>query len=199
MTGEAPEHALHRLLDAARDWHASLPALTAFTPWPEDLLYRPRPPLGLPHLSDLAANPGQATAHSQPLRDAILAAAPHIEWRHTYTEAEVGRDFLDRYGWFELAGPDGHFITSQTRLTVGYWGPGLAYDWHQHPAEELYSVVAGGGLFRVANEKDRLLGPGDTRHHAGHQRHALDTSDQPLLAFILWRGDGLDDPPRMSR
>ena len=172
MTARA---ALERLLAAARDWHAALP-----------------------HIPLMLANPGATTPASAPICATLLAAAPHVEWRHTYSETEVGRDFLNAFGWFELAGPDGHFITRQTRMTVGFWGPGLHYDWHQHPAEEIYSVVAGAGRFALDGAPDQMLGAGETRFHPGETRHALTTTDQPVLTFVLWRGDGLADDPRMS-
>ena len=190
--------AFETLLGAARDWHGSLPALSEFVPWPDDLHYVPRPACPLPVIPLLQTEPGMTSPQSRALCDALIAVASHVEWRHTYTEAEVGRDFLNRFGWFELAGPDGHFITHQTRMTVGYWGPRLYYDWHQHEPEELYSVVAGQAMFRVEGQEDQALSAGGTRLHASNQPHALETGDHPVLTFVLWRGEGLADPPRMS-
>ncbi|SLN67419.1 hypothetical protein ROA7450_03604 [Roseovarius albus] len=190
--------ALHTLLDAAKAWHSALPALSEFVHWPQDLTYTERPPHALPHIAHLTAEPGVASAVSTPLRDAIITAAPYIEWRHTYTEEEVGRDFLNRFGWFELAGPDGHFITNEARLTVGFWGANLHYDWHQHEPEELYSVVSGHGQFMIEDQDTLTLGPEGTRLHLSNQPHALTTTDATILTFVLWRGAGLADPPRMS-
>ena len=190
--------ALTTLLNTAREWHAAVPALAEFCPWPDDLIWQDRAPAALPHIDHMLRNPGQTSDQSRAMRDALLAAVHHVEWRHTYTEAEVGRHFLDHFGWFELAGPTGHFLSNQARLTVGYWGPGLQYDWHHHAPEELYSVVSGSGLFRVEGEEDQVLGPGGTRFHGSNQRHALTTTDQPILTFVAWRGDGLADDPRMS-
>ncbi len=195
MTSKAT---IHALLDTARDWHHSLAALSTFVDWPQDLTFAERPAHSLPVISHLTARPGEASDASQPLRDAIVAAAPYLEWRHTYTEEEVGRDFLDRFGWFELAGPDGHFLTNQTRMTVGFWGANLHYDWHQHEPEELYSVVSGRGSFMVENQDTLELTPEGTRLHLSNQPHALTTKNSPILTFVLWRGAGLADPPRMS-
>ena len=190
--------ALETLLTAAQSWHAALPKLAAFTPWPDDLHYVPRAPLTLPHIATMQANPGAATALSQPLQDALLAAAPHVEWRHTYTEAEVGADFLQTYGWFELAGPEGHFVTDQARITVGYWGPGLHYGRHQHGPEELYTIVSGSAVFHADDEEDALIGAEGTRYHRANQPHAMSTFDHPILTLVLWRGAGLSDVPRMT-
>jgi len=185
-------------LAAARDWHAADPVQRDFLPWPDDLAYAPRPANPVPGLRHLLSGPGDASEVSLTLRDAILAIAPFAEWRLTYTEDEVGRDFLDRFGWFELAGPEGHFRTLQTRMTIGFWGAGLHYAWHDHVPEELYTIVSGGGRFMAEGDCTLDLGPGGSRFHRSGQRHALTTLGMPILTFVYWRGDALADPPRMS-
>jgi mannose-6-phosphate isomerase-like protein (cupin superfamily) len=196
MTTRPP---LDTLLDRTREWHAALPALRDFAPWPSDLRYTARAPNPLPHIPGMTADPGEANGLSTALRDALLAAAPHVEWRHTYTEDEVGARFLDTYGWFELAGPTGHYLSDQARITVGFWGQDLFYPRHQHAPEELYSVVSGRAIFHADGEEDREIGPGGTRFHAANQPHAMTTTDSPVLTLVLWRGEGLGDNPGLSR
>ncbi len=185
-------------LAAARDWHAACPVQRGFAPWPDDLAYVPRAPVPVPGIAELIADPGEASDISRPLRDALLAIAPFVEWRLGYTEDEVGADFLRRYGWFELAGPEGHFHTLRTRITVGYWGRGLFYPRHQHEPEELYTVVSGHALFHADGEADLTLAPGQTRLHRANQPHALTTAQSPILTLVFWRGAGLAQPPRIS-
>lgn len=185
-------------LEAARAFHGSVPALAEFAPWPDDLRWAGRVANMVPGAELMQRDPGAANDLTRPLQDAFRALAPHIEWRLTYTEDEVGRDFLNRFGWFELAGPEGHFLSDQVRLTVGYWGRDLYYPWHQHGPEELYSVVSGGALFELHGGSPRALGPGDTRLHPPNSPHAMTTTDEPILTFVMWRGEGLDEPPRMS-
>ncbi len=185
-------------LSAARQWHSALPALSEFCDWPDDLIYAARAPVTIPAIRLLQNDPGQPSLTSRPLRDALIALAPYVEWRHTYTEAEVGRDFLNRYGWFELAGPTGHYLSHLVRMTVGYWGPDLNYGRHQHQPEELYSVVSGSAEFFADGMPSRTLGPDGTALHLSNQPHAMRTMDQPILTFVLWRGDGLNDTPRMT-
>lgn len=187
-----------RVLEAARQLHAATPALTGFAPWPDDLRWAGQAPHAVPAAALMQADPGDACDATRPLQRALVALAPHIEWRLTYDEDEVGADFLRRFGWFELAGPDGHFRTDQLRMTVGYWGAGLYYPWHQHAPEELYTVVSGSALFELEGADALTLGPGDTRLHPGNRPHALTTTDAPILTFVLWRGAGLADDPRMS-
>ena len=83
-------------------------------------------------------------------------------------------------------------------MTVGFWGRGLHYDWHQHRAEELYSVLSGSAVFMAGNRPHRRLRAGGFQHHASNEPHALVTVRSPLLAFVIWRGDGLADAPAMS-
>lgn len=195
MTARA---AFDAALSAARDWHAALPDAAAFCDWPADLRWQDRAPHPLPAADLVQTDPGAATPASAPLMTALQAIAPHVEWRHTYTLDEVGQDFLNRYGWFELAGPDGHFHSTQARITVGYWGPHLFYPRHQHGPEELYTVVSGAGLFRSDGDPDATLGPGQTRFHGIHQPHDMTTEQHPILTLVFWRGDGLDDTPRIT-
>ncbi len=191
------------LFDAAlaetQAWHAALPAVSGFVAWPMDLTYQDRPPNTLSAAGLVQTAPGGPTPASTPLLSALQALAPHLEWRHTYSADEVGQHFLDRFGWFELAGPDGHFITHQTRITVGYWGAGLHYGRHEHDAEELYTVVSGHGTFHLDDAPDLELGPGDTRFHPSNQPHALTTTDSPILTLVFWRGEGLGDNPRLTQ
>ncbi|MEQ8877044.1 MAG: dimethylsulfonioproprionate lyase family protein [Phycisphaerales bacterium] len=185
-------------LAAACDWHAACPVQHGFAPWPEDLEYAPRAPVQIPGLAHLVNDPGAASDGSRALRDAILAVAPFAEWRLTYTEEEVGADFLQRFGWFELAGPEGHFLTRQARITVGFWGANLFYPRHQHEPEELYTIVSGKAHFQADGAPDCLLGPGETRLHGVNQPHAMTTTDMPILTLVYWRGAGLADVPRMT-
>jgi len=185
-------------LKAAEAWHIALPALSEFCDWPDDLGFVPRAPAPGPAAALIRNRAGAPNARSTALLEALQAIAEDVEWRHTYTEAEVGRHFLDHYGWFELAGPEGHFITHKARITVGYWGPGLFYPRHQHGPAEMYSVVSGGALFHADGEEDTWLAPSQTKLHGPNQPHAMKTQDSPVLTLVFWRGEGLGEMPRMS-
>ena len=39
------------------------------------------------------------------LHNSISKLSPYVNWEHGYKEKEVGKDFLNRYGFFELIGP----------------------------------------------------------------------------------------------
>lgn len=185
-------------LDAARDWHANLPEARAFCDWPDDLVWADLPPHPLPSAAHVLSNPGASGAGSDALLQALQAVVGDVEWRHTYTAEEVGQTFLDHFCWCELAGPEGHFLTDQARITVGYWGPGLFYPRHQHQPEELYTIVSGRALFHADGEADIWLAPGETRLHLSNQPHAMTTEADPVLTLVFWRGDGLANPPAIT-
>ncbi|WP_166416872.1 dimethylsulfonioproprionate lyase family protein [Cochlodiniinecator piscidefendens] len=193
------EQGLRDVLRAAEQVARAVPELDAFIRWPSSMAYNPRDRNLIAGVEELRAHPGCASALTMPLQRALIAAAEDVEWRLTYSEEEVGADFLSRFGWFELAGPhEGHFITDETRMTVGYWGPNLHYPWHLHEPEELYFIVSGEAMFEVEGQAPKLLRAGDTAFHGANQPHAMTTHDSGLLAFVLWRGAGLADPPRMG-
>nr|WP_170678454.1 dimethylsulfonioproprionate lyase family protein [uncultured Ruegeria sp.] len=188
---------LDDVLEAARLVHQAHPDLAAFGVWPDDLTPTGLQPAPIPAtdlVRDFAEDGGEPT---RDLVAAIKATAHLAQWKLTYTEEEVGADFLNRFGYYELFGPTGHFHSTQLRGYVAYWGAGLNYDWHSHQAEELYLTLAGGAVFRV-DGNEAFVGPNETRHHESWQSHAMTTTEQPILTFVLWRGDGMGDLPRMD-
>ena len=125
---------------------AEEPLLSNFAPLPpaDRAIKVPRP---IPAIPLIEAQSGGHSPRTAPFHAAVRDAARLADWYQTYTEAEVGADFLARYGWFELVGPTGHFRANDVRAYVAYWGEGLTYDWHVHEAEELYFVVGGEAEF----------------------------------------------------
>lgn len=190
-------------LDAAYRALADLvsrsPALSAFGAFDAQAIPTPKDQNLVPAAVLLQAHdPGQYAGIAA-LMNAIVAAATAAYWQRTHSEAEVGRDFLERYGWFELVGPGGHFRSDQTRAYISCWGEGLYYSWHLHEAEELYFILAGSAYFEADGLEPALLGPGDTRLHASNQPHAMTTFDRPVLGLVLWRGSGMNGALRMGR
>ena len=198
MTDPSSALAFARAYHAATLLVASNPALMAFAGWP---FAAPVPRAAHPVsaariLRDWACGASDVTVN---LHEAVRGIADYADWRQTYTEEKVGADFLNRYGYFELVGPGGHFHSDTVRAYIAYWGDGLYYPWHLHEAEELYCIIAGHALFEAEGLPPQVLGPGDIRVHASNQPHAMTTTDSPVLALVLWRGAGLAGFPRMGR
>ncbi|NVO57837.1 hypothetical protein HW561_18730 [Rhodobacteraceae bacterium B1Z28] len=188
---------LDDVLGAARNLHRAHPDLADFGPWPDDLSPSGLQPSLVPAANLVREFDLYGNIATQDLVAAIKATAHLAHWKLTYTEEEVGADFLNRYGYYELFGPTGHFYSNQLRGYVAFWGSGLNYDWHSHKAEELYLTLAGGAMFRIDGE-EAFVGPNQTRMHASWQSHAMVTADQPILTLVLWRGEGMGELPQMD-
>ena len=182
------------LLAELRDAHATIPALAGFCPFPDPLTEQPIHAHHIP-AADLMCNDADLHSDALPtLRDAFQAAGPLARWRETYKGEGEGQDFLDKIACYEVLGRDTPFGTDQMRSFVIYFPAGVHYPWHHHPAEELYVVVAGSGEFAVSGEGRKTLYAGDTIYHGSNIPHALTTHDQPIMAYVLWRGDLLTKP-----
>jgi hypothetical protein len=151
----------------------------------------------LPVLQWLPRAAQAAPSFSAPLCAMLCNATRDLEWRQTYSLAEVAsgaieRGFLDRYGWCELIGPAAATVDG---LTCGclLLGPDTHYPSHSHEAEELYVPLSGTASWRqgeIRTDKPgwRELVPGTLIHHAAFEPHAMRTHGDPLLALYLWRG-----------
>ncbi|MFM9846252.1 MAG: dimethylsulfonioproprionate lyase family protein [Hyphomicrobiaceae bacterium] len=125
------------------------------------------------------------------LAGAFERAEPAFDWLQNpnYTAARMGPEFVDRYGYVELAGPGRPF--ESCKLLVGFLllGPRTLYPVHNHAAEEVYHVVSGRASWRRGDGAWRTEPPGAVIHHAPHVPHAMRTEDEPLLALYCWMGD----------
>ena len=161
---------------------------------------------------DLELVPGTLLPKTEPvvrhlLRALDLATAPTVavcaqlsslrgtlHWRQnsSYTD----RDFLDRYAYCELLGPNGHWRHVDLALGLLLLGPGVTYPEHVHPAAETYVVLSGDGEWRQGHGQWRQHFPGDIIAHVSMEPHAMRTGSEPLLAAYLWR-DHLHEPARL--
>jgi|TARA_R110002072_G_scaffold94336_7_gene208520 mannose-6-phosphate isomerase-like protein (cupin superfamily) len=191
--------ALDNLMSAVGDLVRATPALRDFVQWPDAPVRNPLAPLAVRCIPLIEGTSAPASTLTATVVDAVRAAASVAHWQQTYAEAEVGRDFLNRYGWFELLGPNGHFRSEAIRAFVAFWGEGLHYPMHLHEPEELYHVLAGAAEFHADGLPSILVGPGGSRHHDSNQPHAMDTHAEPVLTLVLWRGSGLSGNARIGK
>jgi hypothetical protein len=97
-------------------WEKNLD-LSNFTKLPKDLIY-----------NNLQSNYIEPTkklktwksnfSKTENIHDNIRELTPYINWKQTYDEKDVGKSFLEKYGYFELFGPTGHFLTNKMSLYV---------------------------------------------------------------------------------
>lgn len=190
--------AYRRILEAAADWISELQAAGAFLdgrPLRNLALGQVPTPRALPSDCLLADLPQAPTLSAQAFCDAVITHQDFVAWKNDYTADQPGIDhaYLQRTGYFDLSGPNGPFVDATHRVMVGYWREGLDYPLHWHAAEEMYCIAAGRTLFAVDDNQLTLREPGACIEHASQQPHRMRMDPDPLLALIIWRGQGLVD------
>ena len=192
------DFAYRRILEAAADWISELQAAEAFLHGQSlrTLALGQIPtPQALPSDCLLADLPPAPTPSAQAFCHAVVAHQDFVAWKNDYTADQPGIDhaYLQRTGYFDLSGPNGPFVDATHRVMVGYWREGLDYPLHWHAAEEMYCIAAGRTLFAVDDNPLTLREPGTCIEHASQQPHRMRMDPDPLLALIIWRGQGLVD------
>ncbi|MEM8776374.1 MAG: dimethylsulfonioproprionate lyase family protein [Pseudomonadota bacterium] len=177
-----------RLLTEMRAAH-EIPALSSFCDFPTSPETQKIDAYGIPAAALFQSDTGLLTERFAGFRDALLDAAPLAHWRETYKDTDIGTDFLDKFGCYEVLGRDAPFASNSMRSFMLYQPAGLHYPWHHHPAEELYLILAGEAEFAIHGQPSNTLCPGDTVFHESNVPHAMTTHDHPILAYVLWRGD----------
>lgn len=192
MTPEARE-----ALALAKRLHTDQAAINGFCSFPTRISDQDIPAFHLPVSDRFQADPDmKASGVHADFLAALQAFAPHATWRETYKETNVGDDFLDRFGCYELIGKEGPFRADTMRGFIVYMPPGLWYPYHRHPSNELYYVLAGEADFYVRDDL-ATLSEGEKAFHKSNIPHALETKDSPILAWVLWRGPDFDTLPTL--
>jgi len=123
------------------------------------------------------------------LRDAFILASPYAHWRQTYKGTSIDQKFLDQFGCYGLIGPESPFQSEKIRAWVVYMPKHFYYPWHHHPAEEMYLCLAGEAVFRRENCSDIRLESGGIMEHSANQPHSMETLENPIMAYVVWRNE----------
>jgi mannose-6-phosphate isomerase-like protein (cupin superfamily) len=187
----ATERFLRALRDPMLDPFLALWPAPAATP-------RATVPRALPVLRWLGDAASACPPAAREVVTLLAALSPRLAWSQTYTAADFGQDFLDRYGWVELIGTRGPLPSE--RLAAGFLllGPGTDYPSHRHEAEEIYVPLSGVAAWWRGDAEWRDRAPGSVIHHAHWMPHAMRTAVAPLLALYLWRGGDLAQKSRID-
>lgn len=184
---------------AAHSHPAIAPFKQELTNWGE--AYAPVAPVRLtcadwlaPALED---TPGGAERR---LLERFLAVRDRLRWEQTYSKADglVGDDMLNGYGFAEVIGLHGPYVSKRVRSGVCVWGPSIHYPTHRHQAEEVYVPLAGGAEFTLEGAPTRRYGVGDVVHLAPMRRHGFATRAAPLVVFYIWRAGDLREVSRFD-
>ena len=166
-------------------WENNL-ELSNFTKLPKDLIYNEVQPNYILPAKKLE-NWQSHSLETMKVHNIIKQLSPYVNWKQTYEEKDVGKDFLEKYGYFELFGPTGHFLTNKMSLFVFFVDAESYYTWRNHEAEELYFVLSGSAKFESKSDESNTLIPLKTRFHKSFQPHSLTTYHEKCLALVIWR------------
>ncbi len=151
----------------------------------------------LPQLANGAASFGAASVGAE-LVAAVCRAAPLLEWRQTYSAADLDAAFLQNYGWSEIVGSVGPIESERIACGFLILGPSTFYPSHHHAAEELYVPLSGVAAWQQGDRVWREHAPGAPIHHRSGEPHAMRTGGSPLLALYAWRGADLGQKARLD-
>ena len=110
-------------------------------------------------------------------------------WQETYKGTKIGEDFLNMFGCYEIIGIDAPFASNKMRSFVVYQPPNVYYPWHQHPAEEIYIMLAGDCLWKRGADIYRSLTANERSHHPSYLPHANKTQSNAFMSVYVWIGD----------
>lgn len=177
------------LLCTTQDAYAGNAEMTGFTPFPDDIVRQAVTPF---HSTccDVFCEDKKLVSQKYPaLQDAIRAASDAVHWRQTYKDTDIGDDFMGQFACYCIIGENAPFMSAAIRLFMVYMPPHFYYPWHHHPAEEMYVVVSGTGVFKRKDCPDERLTEGEISFHQSNQPHAMETLDDPVLCLVAWRDD----------
>ena len=181
-----PDPNVQRFADAAADWGDT---------------WRGVAPVHLRASDTLEEAAALADPATVKLLGAFVRARKLLRWEQCYTAADgvVGDDMLSGYGYAEVIGKQGPFVSTRMRAGVAAYGPHLNYPLHRHQAEEIYAILAGSAAFALGDDEPALRKPGDVLYHAPHVAHGLRTTGEPLVIAYLWQNGDLREKPGFVR
>jgi quercetin dioxygenase-like cupin family protein len=121
---------------------------------------------------------------------ALRPVLPEVSWIQTYKEAEIGPDWIQRSGYFDVASP-ARGLVEAADVAAGFMvmGPGLVYPEHYHPAEELYFPLSGEAEWRYGDGAWQRHGAGALVFTPSMAAHAIRTHAATLFLMYAWIGD----------
>lgn len=185
------------LLTAVRDFtflHPH-PMIEKFKPgmrnWGDD--WREIEPRQLPAAEFVEPSLKNARALTRPLLQTFAEHRHRLHWEQTYGPEDklVPRAMLDGYGFADVIGVRGPFVSDRIRSGILVFGPGIDYPLHHHAAEEAYVLLAGNAEFALHGESPARRRAGEVVYVEPNRPHALRTRKKALVIFYLWQGGEL--------
>ena len=125
------------------------------------------------------------------LAETFVKMRNQLQWIQSYTADDFGQYMVDNYGFVELIGTRGHFVSNDIAAGFVFFGRGIEYPNHWHDSEAFYYPLTGTGLWSQDNGPYESKRAGEFVFHESNEHHALKAPDAPLLALYAWRGGDL--------
>jgi mannose-6-phosphate isomerase-like protein (cupin superfamily) len=116
----------------------------------------------------------------------IAAAARGASWGEA--SRGVPQFFAGGYAYAILASEQPPVTSDSLRIGLLLQQSEISYPEHAHDAEEFYFILSGKAKWQV-DETSFDVSAGDLIHHPPAAIHAMQTTEHPLLAAWVWRGD----------
>jgi len=185
------------LLDAVRDFALDHPhpAVGKFKPsmrvWGDT--WQAATPAHLSAADFLGATSVSDDPRTEALLDVFKRHRNRLHWEQSYKKEEdlVPDAMLAGYGFAEIIGQQGPFVSERIRAGIGIWGPNIVYPVHKHQAEEVYIVLTGSAEFTVGAAEEIRHNAGDVVFVESGTPHGFRTTGQGLVVYYLWQAGDL--------
>ncbi|MBU3021203.1 dimethylsulfonioproprionate lyase family protein [Aestuariibacter sp. A3R04] len=127
--------------------------------------------------------------HLLSLCQATQAVLPCCPWTPGYDEKDVGSAFKQYFAYATLVGDGGIIPCSYFSTGITLIAPDFFYDWHHHPAIEIYLNLTPGSMWGINKAPLDEKKLGDIIIHPSQIAHAMHCEKAPILAPWLWAGD----------
>ena len=141
----------------------------------------------------LAGAADQAASNTPTLLQTFARHNHRLRWEQSYRKQDglVPDAMLDAYGFAEIIGLRGPFISDRIRAGIAIWGPQVEYPQHQHQAEEIYVILSGSAAFSFDGGAAQARRAGDLVFVESNRRHGFRTEEESLVVYYLWQAGDL--------
>lgn len=185
-----PDPVMGRFKEAVAAWGAGA----------EDGSWQAVEPAHLPAADFLGQTLSSATDETRPLLALFYDERASRKWEQSYKKIDrlVGDDMLAGYGFAEVIGKWGPFVSHRVRSGIGVWGPDIDYPLHRHQADEVYLVLAGSADFTVGEAVLADQAAGATVHVPSLSTHGFSSGPEGVVVFYIWQDGDLRETSRFS-
>ncbi len=147
----------------------------------------------LPVANSLDNALARAIPQTRGLLETFVRHRGRLRWEQSYRKEDgvVSDAMLAAYGFAEILGKQGPFVSETIRAGIGIYGPAIEYPIHRHHPEEIYIVLAGAADFMIAEKQGIRKTAGDVVFMQSNTPHGFRTADEALVVYYLWQGGDL--------